>query len=354
MKQSLGLHNQALRESLATHRGYEVKTQGDSFFVTFCDRLDGVQWCLSVQELLVRQEWPEALLEFMRKKDEKDAAETRMEVESGSGSDGGSADSGDIAIGPGDMSAGRVSLPVWRGLRVRIGGTWATDGVQVETDPGSKKLDYFGPAVNRAARISSMAAGGQILFDGPTLGLLKGNSEGGDVHVAGMQVRPLGRYVLRGLQQPVDLVEVKSQQLQRRLFRVPSITSKGHAHYSTILNALPLFGLRQLKEASKTLYSIWTTHAVLPPWLSPLEAEVDSDPTLRPDVGLSFSLGRRGSKARCLVDIGGASGPLHELPQNAGGPAPVDAPVPNDGVSLGHEPGVVTSSSGQVGQPASL
>lgn len=52
---------QTLRESIALHNGYEVATQGDSFFVVFPRVADAVQWAMSVQWRLLQTNWPKAV-----------------------------------------------------------------------------------------------------------------------------------------------------------------------------------------------------------------------------------------------------------------------------------------------------
>ena len=47
---------------IAKHKGYEVKTQGDSFMVTFHTVDAGVQCAMDVQVALLRQVWPDWLL----------------------------------------------------------------------------------------------------------------------------------------------------------------------------------------------------------------------------------------------------------------------------------------------------
>ncbi len=52
---------QTLRESIAMHNGYEVSTQGDSFFVVFPRVADAVQWSMAVQWRLLQTNWPKAV-----------------------------------------------------------------------------------------------------------------------------------------------------------------------------------------------------------------------------------------------------------------------------------------------------
>jgi adenylate cyclase len=127
MQSAMRLHNYLLRRQLRTIGGYEVKTEGDAFMVSFPSVTAALLWCFTVQIQLLREDWPQELLEC---EDGKEVYDSEGEL-------------------------------IYRGLSVRMGIHW---GFPVcEADPITRRMDYFGPMVNRAARISSAADGGQIM-----------------------------------------------------------------------------------------------------------------------------------------------------------------------------------------------
>jgi class 3 adenylate cyclase len=52
MREALRVHDDVLRRLLATHRGYEVRTEGDAFVCAFADPVDAALFCLRAQETL--------------------------------------------------------------------------------------------------------------------------------------------------------------------------------------------------------------------------------------------------------------------------------------------------------------
>lgn len=127
MRVALELHDRLMREAIARRGGYEVKTEGDSFMVAFSSSVDALRWCLETQEALVAATWPDEILA-----DELASVETAPD--------------------------GRV---LRRGLRVRMG--VHVGEPECRPDPVTGRMDYFGPPVNRAARIGSAGHGGQIV-----------------------------------------------------------------------------------------------------------------------------------------------------------------------------------------------
>ena len=127
MQSAMVLHNNLLRRLLRLCGGYEVKTEGDAFMCSFPTTLAALWWCMCVQVQLLSLSWPLELLEC------EDGKEIRDQV-------------------------GRV---IARGLSLRMG---IHCGQPVcEPDPVTGRMDYFGPMVNRAARVNAVAAGGQIM-----------------------------------------------------------------------------------------------------------------------------------------------------------------------------------------------
>ncbi|GAA5988222.1 hypothetical protein JCM10908_002119 [Rhodotorula pacifica] len=126
MQTAIRMHNQLLRRQLRAIGGYEVKTEGDAFMVSFPTVTSALLWCLTVQLELLREDWPQEILDS---EEGKEILDSRGEI-------------------------------IYRGLSVRMGIHWGEP--VCEADPITRRMDYFGPIVNRAARISAVADGGQI------------------------------------------------------------------------------------------------------------------------------------------------------------------------------------------------
>jgi len=92
----------------------------------------------------------------------------------------------------------RIAKDVMRGKRapaVRVG---LHHGPAVERDG-----DYFGAAVNLAARVSAAATGGEVLLTGETAALAR--------DLEGVQYESRGRSELRNVREPVELVAALRQ-----------------------------------------------------------------------------------------------------------------------------------------------
>ncbi|KAG5938880.1 hypothetical protein E4U59_003534 [Claviceps monticola] len=126
MRSAIKLHNEVMRRQLRRIGGYEVKTEGDAFMVSFPTATSALLWCFAVQMELLEVNWPSEVLNSSSCQPiyEKDGA------------------------------------LVFKGLSVRMGIHFGN--CVCETDPVTRRMDYFGPMVNKASRISAVADGGQI------------------------------------------------------------------------------------------------------------------------------------------------------------------------------------------------
>ena len=63
MQSAMRIHNHLLRRHLRTIGGYEVKTEGDAFMVSFQTVTSALLWCFTIQLQLLNQDWPKEILE---------------------------------------------------------------------------------------------------------------------------------------------------------------------------------------------------------------------------------------------------------------------------------------------------
>jgi len=150
MAAALRRHDEILRDAIEEVGGYVFKTVGDSFCAAFSAARAGLDAALAAQRNLTEQPWPTS-----------------------------------------------------RPLVVRMG---LHAGVCEE-----RNGDYFGPAVNRAARLLTVANGGQVLVSGVAAELLS------DELPEGVGLRELGTRQLKDLSRPERVYEVEAAFLAERL-----------------------------------------------------------------------------------------------------------------------------------------
>ncbi|KAI0523772.1 protein phosphatase 2C [Xylaria bambusicola] len=126
MRSSIKLHNEVMRRQLRRIGGYEVKTEGDAFMVSFPTATSALLWCFSVQMQLLEVPWPSEVLNSVSCQEIWDKDNTL----------------------------------IFKGLSVRMGIHYGEPVAEI--DPVTRRMDYFGPMVNKASRISAVADGGQI------------------------------------------------------------------------------------------------------------------------------------------------------------------------------------------------
>jgi predicted ATPase/class 3 adenylate cyclase len=155
MQGALARHDAILRDAIELHEGCVVKTTGDGVHAVFGDAFDAARAAVDAQLGLAEEPWPKT--------------------------------------GP---------------LRVRMG---VHSGLAEQRDG-----DYYGPALNRAARLMSVAHGGQIALSLVTGELLRDRA--GDE----FELVDLGEHRLRDLDRPERVYQLAHPRLQRDF---PTLTS---------------------------------------------------------------------------------------------------------------------------------
>ncbi len=165
----LETHNQTLRDAISKHNGYEVKTEGDAFMVAFNSALDALEFCMTTQQTLQNGRWSPSLLNL-------DPPDQTLKI---------------------------------RGPRVRMG--IHTGQPQLQENPLSRRMDYFGPMVNRAARLAHAAHGGQVVLSDNSFADI-------GAQISEATVTDLGIHKLRGLLQPEHIRQIMPATLHHRSF----------------------------------------------------------------------------------------------------------------------------------------
>jgi predicted ATPase/class 3 adenylate cyclase/Tfp pilus assembly protein PilF len=146
MQAALARHDELLRLAIEEHDGYVFKTVGDAFCCAFLTAPDALEAALDAQRLLLKERWGES-----------DPLRVRMAL--------------------------------------HMGAAEERDG------------DYFGPPVNRVARLLSAAHGGQVLLSLPTHEMVR------DQLPAGMNLAELGEHRLKDLFRPERVFQLVSPDL---------------------------------------------------------------------------------------------------------------------------------------------
>jgi class 3 adenylate cyclase len=146
MQATLARHDELLRLAIEEHDGYVFKTVGDAFCCAFLTAPDALEAALDAQRLLLKERWAES-----------DPLRVRMAL--------------------------------------HMGAAQERDG------------DYFGPPVNRVARLLSAAHGGQVLLSLPTHEMVR------DQLPAGTNLVELGEHRLKDLFRPERVFQMLAPEL---------------------------------------------------------------------------------------------------------------------------------------------
>lgn len=186
MAEALRRHDHVLREAITAAGGYVFKTVGDAFCAAFATPHAALESAITSQEQIAHEAWP-----------------TR------------------------------------RPIRVRMA---LHTGVCEERDN-----DYYGPVVNRTARLEGVAHGGQVLVSGATAELL------GGMVVAGVSLKDLGPHRLKDLGRAEQVFQVEVDSLPSAF---PPLRSLDNPELSNNLPSLlsPFVGRdRELAEVRELL-----------------------------------------------------------------------------------------------------
>jgi predicted ATPase/class 3 adenylate cyclase/DNA-binding SARP family transcriptional activator len=170
MSAALVRHDELIRAAVSDHAGLVFKTVGDAFCVVFTNASDAVQAAIRLQRAIWHEPWPESC---------------------------------DIRV--------RVALHT---------------GECVE-----RNGDYFGPAVNRVARLVASAYGGQTVLSRVTADVVRGALP------AGAELRNLGILRLKDLGQPEQVFGLEVEDLPRE-FPALGLVQRGDAELPAELTTL--------------------------------------------------------------------------------------------------------------------
>jgi predicted ATPase/class 3 adenylate cyclase len=148
MQAALARHDEVLRAAVESHRGHVVKTTGDGVHAVFALASDAVAAAVAAQRALASESW-------------------------------------------GHVGALRVRMGLHSGAAEQRAG------------------DFFGPAVNRAARVMALGHGGQVLCSQATADLVR------DTMPDGVDLLDLGSHALRDMSRPEEIYQVTHPDLER-------------------------------------------------------------------------------------------------------------------------------------------
>jgi adenylate cyclase len=128
MSDALKLHNKIMRREIELFGGYEIKTLGDGFHITFTNAASALRFCLSAQLSLHSADWPQSVVDYCNDKIFFEETHTKI---------------------------------IHNGLGVRMGIHYGKP-YAAEINCVSQRKDIFGSMVNISSRVQTQAAGGEI------------------------------------------------------------------------------------------------------------------------------------------------------------------------------------------------
>ncbi len=152
MRDATSAHNELLRLLAKKYNGYEAgvgrerNTGEGSFCLIFVRAFDALRWCTETQNALLSITWPQSLLEHPGAIEEHDVKDERV---------------------------------IFRGLRVRMG--VHAGHPRVARDAITRRVQYIGPSINEAARMTALSHGGQVVVSQQVRDKLSAEAAGGNL-----------------------------------------------------------------------------------------------------------------------------------------------------------------------------
>ena len=225
---SLDAHHALIREAIGEHRGYEVKTVGDSFMIAIGSAQGAVDLAVSIQNKLYNHKWPSAIDGVYQ------CTTDELDVD----------DDPDDCVGP---EAGEP----WNGIRVRVGINYGP--VEVVFDEVTKGYDYYGPTVNVAARVEGVTDGGQLCVSAALMGAVQATT-------ATYQSVLLAKTTLRGVKDEMEVYEIRPTGLATRKFDNPLIFNEDAKAAQDVENESSISTMNTKGSRSSQVFVPLTNH----------------------------------------------------------------------------------------------
>ena len=197
MRVALKRHNDVLEASILSNRGYKVKTIGDAFMVAFHSLDSAVRFAVDAQITMPTITYPAPLLAH--------------------------------------PMCCQDCVGNWYGFRLKVGVNYGNIDLEKNQEKGSiPRYDYYGPTVNRAARLEALSVVGTIALSDACLAMLVNSSILSEIEV----VR-LGEVTLKGVPEGVAVSLLIPARMRNRVQMMRTRAQNGVLFGSPVASAAP-------------------------------------------------------------------------------------------------------------------
>jgi class 3 adenylate cyclase len=185
MATALKRHDEIMKKTVAENNGHVFKTVGDAFCCAFSDAGDAIRTALAAQIVIGEEQW-------------------------------------------------ETPRPIRVRMSIHTGSARERDN------------DYFGPPVNKVARIESLAHGGQVIMSRITADLVK------EILPEGVTLREMGSHRLKDLATPEDIYQLVHPDLPKDF---PPLKSMDALPNNLPVQTTPLIGREKELKSIKELFT---------------------------------------------------------------------------------------------------